>query len=259
MSLKQKTWQNNVKSTTPQIQVGQQADDPQKVTAAMLSEEEDTGVEADVSEETTAQDEPETVVQPEVTQAPTQAPTVKPTSAPTPAPTQAATAAPTQAPVKNKSTTDATYVLNVIREKNNRNQLLLDQMLAEYAKKMDPRMPTNDGWGNQLRLWNRIRTAVEQCTDFEEFKLIWGTVLAYFEIHRAGAFGDPHVFRFFEKSEQEFKEFSAYQRMLNLAVTTCSTNMDARRLSLRQVDMERTFEFVWSNKAKEHFMAFYTL
>lgn len=198
---------------------------------------------------------------------PTTAPTDKPTEAPAPAVTVQPTVAPTEAPSAKPTTTTAAsgkkaasesvQVLTALSKMNNPKQKKVDSMLTNYVLVMNPMKPVVDGARSQLSMWNTIRSVIEECIDAEEFKLVWGTVLAYFDIHKGDSLADPLVYRFFEELPLTKESYIAFTRMINLALSSCSPNLEARRASMKQVDIEKTLELVWSNKSREFFMAFY--
>jgi hypothetical protein len=179
-------------------------------------------------------------------QAPAAAPVVMVTK-PTPVATPKQTA-PVVTPfsdfVANLTTTGTTsqkYVIGIINS---------------YISDMAPgiKMTQVDGAKHQEYLWNLIKNVVN--LDPEEFKKAWTVLLAFFNNYADGVFNDRYVFRFFEVVNLDPASIAGFQNILNLIKLTAEPS--TRAASLKQVDLEKTTNKGFTEKAKQNIMSFYS-
>jgi hypothetical protein len=116
------------------------------------------------------------------------------------------------------------------------------------------KMTQVDGAKHQESLWNLIKNVVN--LDPEEFKKAWTLLLAFFNNYADGVFNDRYVFRFFEVVNLDPASIAGFQNILNLIKLTAEPS--TRTVSLKQVDLEKTTNKGFTEKAKQNIMSFYS-
>lgn len=128
--------------------------------------------------------------------------------------------------------------------------------LDAYREKMAPGIPVNpdDGARQQYNLWKLFETVVESAPE-QEFKKLWSVMLAYINGNISGVFNDRYVYRFADQWVWGLGELNAFQRLLNLAITT--SNPATRQIDIRRVSVAKTLAEGFSEKAKERLNNYY--
>ena len=128
--------------------------------------------------------------------------------------------------------------------------------IEQYMQRMTPGMQVdfNEGARHQHTLWKMIQGVIERAPQ-DQFKKMWSILLAYFEEHKDGVFGDRYVYRFSEFWHQGESELNAFQRIINVIKLT--SNPQERELGLRQVDLNRSLDEVFTEQGRQRIMAYY--
>lgn len=129
-------------------------------------------------------------------------------------------------------------------------------IINSYMNDMAPgiKMTQADGAKHQESLWNLIKNVVN--LEPEEFKKAWAVLLAFFNNYADGVFNDRYVFRFFEVVNLDPASIAGFQNILNLIKLTAEPS--TRTASLKQVDLEKTTNKGFTEKAKQNIMSFYS-
>jgi hypothetical protein len=131
------------------------------------------------------------------------------------------------------------------------------QRLQDYIDKMAPGRPvsTQEGTSAQVGLWNTIKLMLTR--EGSEFVLHFGYMLDQIRQHRKGAFGERHLYRFFEYITLSPDDRTNFTRLLNLMVTTCDPSM--RQLAMKQVDLRTALSGLRSEAQRQRVAAYYEL
>lgn len=134
---------------------------------------------------------------------------------------------------------------------------LLQQELAEYIEAMRPgrEVSANDGMLMQVKLNALIKSVLRQ--EGEEFISQMKYLLAAFEEHRGGVFGERYVFRFVDTVPLSRGDRTALERLVNLFMVTADAK--SRQDALKHVDLAKVAETLQDGKMQERLFQFYSM
>lgn len=163
--------------------------------------------------------------------------------APTPAPTQA------PAPAVSSGTPDTPANLSLLARS-------LCDVVVSYIAAVPPRTPIDPATlvQQQVYLYRAIAGMINKL-EGEEFTQVWSWLLACFNVHRHGVFGERHVFRAMEEITLSPDDRKAFQRLLNLLILTCEAT--SRAYALRQIDMTKTLALGLTEPGRQRIHGFY--
>lgn len=161
---------------------------------------------------------------------------------------------PTQAKKQNFLNIDD--YINDLKQNGTTTQKNLIAALDKYLDDMKPRKPiaNNKGADTQHLFWKTLWSVIEHSSQ-EEFKSLWTIVLAYFDKFKNDAFNERYVYRFAEYWNANVDELSAYQRLLNLIHLTADPKQ--RTLGLKQVNVDKSLELIFSEQGRQKVLSFY--
>jgi hypothetical protein len=148
-------------------------------------------------------------------------------------------------------------VIEGLKENGSKTEKTLIRSLEAYITAMAPGKPNDGDSGarHQYGLWQTIRSIAQSSPD-EDFKRLWGILLAFVEEHKEGAFADRYLFRFAESWRHDKSELDGFQRVLQLIKLT--SNPAERAKGLRQVDLTRTLESGFTEQARSRIVQYYS-
>lgn len=129
--------------------------------------------------------------------------------------------------------------------------------IESYIVAMAPRKPVTDAQvnQNQIKLFRAIQRCVEQLD--VDFTGTFAKILALFEEHKTGVFHETRIYRGMEIIELSQDDRNCFMRMINLLKGT--SNVQARSLTIKQIDMARTLQYSLSDAARNRIMNFYNV
>ena len=134
---------------------------------------------------------------------------------------------------------------------------LVQQELAEYVEAMRPgrEVSANTGMLMQVKLNALIKSVLRQ--EGEEFVAQLNYLLAAFEEHREGVFGERYVFRFIDSVPLSRGDRTALERLVNLFIVTADAK--SRMDALKHVDLAKVAETLQDGKMQERLFQFYSM
>lgn len=134
---------------------------------------------------------------------------------------------------------------------------LLQQELAEYVEAMRPgrEVSANTGMLMQVKLNALVKSVLRQ--EGEEFVAQLNYLLAAFEEHREGVFGERYVFRFIDSVPLSRGDRTALERLVNLFIVTADAK--SRKDALKHVDLAKVAETLQDGKMQERLFQFYSM
>lgn len=131
------------------------------------------------------------------------------------------------------------------------------EQIYEYMEKMKPKAPMSAdiGMRHQILLYRTLMNVVNVVDDID-FKEAYSTVLKLFEIGKDDVFHEYHVYRFMDHIALSENDRKAFPRFLNLIKITAPVK--GRAAAMRQVDLNKTMEFSFSEAARQRIMAYYS-
>jgi len=143
-----------------------------------------------------------------------------------------------------------------IKESGTASEKGLVASIELYMEKLKPGVPVNetDGARIQYNLWKTISALLESYPD-SEFKRLWYILLAYFEEYKDAAMHERYIFRFAEYWSWSDTELFGFQRIINIIKLT--SNPTTRSSELKKVDLDRSLEVGFSDKARQRVINFY--
>jgi len=213
------------------------------------------------------------------TEAPVETPAAAPTDTAAPAPAAPAAPAtpppvakpaqPTPAPAAPKPVVKETQpapatassfdvLITNLKAKGTVSEKSLIQAIESYMAAMRPGQPVTDvdGAHHQYTLWTTIRGLIDQ-VPAEEFAKHWNMLLSFVANNQeeGQVFHDRFVFRFSEHWTRTEADLDAFQRILNLIKLTAKP--ETRKLTLRQVDLDRTLTKGFTEAGRQKILSFY--
>ena len=159
-------------------------------------------------------------------------------------------------PAKKQNFTTIQEYLDDIKVNGTVLQKNLIAALDKYLEDLKPRKPVtvDKGANIQYLFWKTLHSVIENSSQ-EEFKSLWTIVLAYFNLFKDDAFHERYVYRFAEYWAANEDELSAFQRLLNLIKLTADPK--ERALGLKQVNVEKSLELIFSEQGRQKLLNFY--
>lgn len=161
------------------------------------------------------------------------------------------------APAKKQNFSTIQEYLDNVKANGTVLQKNLIAALDKYLEDLKPRKPVtvDKGANIQYLFWKTLQSAIENSSQ-EEFKSLWTIVLAYFNLFKDEAFHERYVYRFAEYWTASEDELSAFQRLLNLIKLTADPK--ERALGLKQVNVEKSLELIFSEQGRQKLLNFYS-
>lgn len=186
-----------------------------------------------------------------------EAPVVKNVQEPVPTAKAEARVEKQVAPAKKQNFTTIQEYLDDVKVNGTVLQKNLIAALDKYLEDLKPRKPVTVDKGANLQylFWKTLHSTIEYSTQ-EEFKSLWTIVLAYFNLFKDDAFHERYVYRFAEYWAANEDELSAFQRLLNLIKLTADPK--ERALGLKQVNVEKSLELIFSEQGRQKLLNFYS-
>lgn len=134
----------------------------------------------------------------------------------------------------------------------------LKDRLDEYVTKMAPGRPisSDDGAFQQRQLWHGVVNHLLKQTP-QVFLVGWAEFLKVVLENRKGCFSPQYLHRFQDSVKLTMVERRNLQRLLHLAYVTCDPS--ARRLSLKQVDLNHILSTLSDEGQRQKLIAFYEI
>lgn len=139
------------------------------------------------------------------------------------------------------------------------NQVAINAIAAimDYMVKMGPgkTMTLEEGNRHQVTLFRSIRSVIEFTG--QEFQLSMVLMLRLFDEYKNDVFHERYVFRFMDSIPLGQDERRAFERILNLI--KISAAVSGRKEALRQVNFQKTLQYVFSEDSKQKLMSFFNI
>lgn len=148
---------------------------------------------------------------------------------------------------------------SLIDEANSLNDDIVSTTIAsflEYTQAMKPgrQMSVQNGAREQVKLLRAMQHLVNSRT--ENFPILFATVLRIVDELKNGVFNDRYAFRFVEDMNANTNDREGFVRFMNLIRTVSS--VAGREISLKQVDLNKSLEFGFSQEGKQKVISFFT-
>lgn len=192
--------------------------------------------------------------------APTLAPGVAPTLAPGVAPTLASGVAPSKSPTVAVTAPPQTEgfekTIEQLQASGTSAEKALISGLTSYMKNMAPGKPMDGdvGAAHQNQLWSLLANTINSAPE-QEFRKLWSIILAFFNEYKNGVFHDRYIFRFSEYWRYNSDDLAGLQRILNVIKLTADPA--ERNAGLRQVDLNRSLEFGFTEEGRQRILSYY--
>jgi hypothetical protein len=128
----------------------------------------------------------------------------------------------------------------------------------DYVNLMKPNKPMNEETGikHQVKLYRMFQFMMNQ--PLADFNLVMATVLRIVDENKEkGAFADRYAFRFTEHSPLSKNDTDAFVRFMNLLVTISAVS--GRKNAIKQVDLNRTLIYGFTDEARQRMLTFTSL
>lgn len=168
-------------------------------------------------------------------------------------------AKPTVAAVEEQTSEEAEpsvfqQIMTRVDEQGSTEQKALVQFLQNYCVELAPRKPQDPAVAvnHQYALWDKLKAVVTH-PDNDEFRRQWFIVLAFFEEHKNGALGGARVFRFAESWNRDKDGLKFKHRLIN--IIHCISNFENRKEGLKEVDLDRSLEGMFTEAVRNRLIA----
>lgn len=140
-----------------------------------------------------------------------------------------------------------------------KNQVAINaiESIKDYMVKMGPgkTMTLEEGNRHQVTLFRSIRSVIEYTG--QEFQLTMVLMLRLFDEYKNDVFHERYVFRFMDSIPLGQDERRAFERILNLI--KISAAVSGRKEALRQVNFQKTLQYVFTEESKQKLMSFFNI
>jgi multidrug efflux pump subunit AcrA (membrane-fusion protein) len=127
--------------------------------------------------------------------------------------------------------------------------------LDTYTDAMKPRKPVSDAEcnRNQVGLYRNFVNMIENLD--EDFNTVFTIVLKHIDTYSEGAFSERYVFRDFANLTLSKEDLKGFCNILNLLKVLA--NIETRALALRQVDLNASLQFPFTEAGRQRVLAYF--
>ena len=140
-----------------------------------------------------------------------------------------------------------------------KNQVAINaiESIKDYMVKMGPgkTMMPEEGNRYQVSLFRAIRSVIEFTG--EDFQLSMVLMLRLFDEYKDDVFHERYVFRFMDSVPLNQDERRAFERILNLIKIAAA--VPGRKEALRQVNFQKTLQYVFTEDSKQKVLSFFNI
>jgi hypothetical protein len=178
---------------------------------------------------------------------------------PPPAPTVVITSTVTTTNTQvSETSAELSSLVERVKATNDKPSIDVISGFLDYVNLMKPNKPMNEETGikHQVKLYRMFQFMMNQ--PLADFNLVMATVLRIVdESKEKGAFADRYAFRFTEHSPLSKNDTDAFVRFMNLLVTISAVN--GRKNAIKQVDLNRTLVYGFTDEARQRMLTFTSL
>lgn len=133
------------------------------------------------------------------------------------------------------------------------------EQIKQYIAAMSPGQMVEEltGKRHQKALFGALGQILNDTDADGSYNKSLTALLKVFDLAKAGAFHETHVYRFMDSVELREEQIKSFQRWINLLTVTASVK--GRAQALRQIDFDKALQYGLSEQARQRIRSFYNI